>query len=285
MSAMETTFTVRTDTDNDAMQVPDGIETVVVNDDAEQVIVPPGVQIIRLQVSSNRGGHSQPSSSSLRDLLDDYTRADHSVSTDTTRVKRSTATGTARAPAMAEKSLSLPSCPPTPPGSRSAGTDAPDFRAAVRRPPTAETISEPVSPVTAPATSPVTATTASPVTSPPTSPVSAPPASPPMAPSAPAEEAPPTDIFNDSTLKVDRERVINQQPASASVPNGRLVRYAGETEQEMRDPLVGHGSTKMRKLDSFGWREEFERGEKESKPTIQKFGRAVADIMCCWLGV
>ena len=104
-------------------------------------------------------------------------------------------------------------------------------------------------------------------------------------PSAPAgEEAPPPDIFDDRTLEMDRKRVINQQPAAA-VGNGKLVRYAGETEPEMRDPLVSHGSSKMRKVDSFGWREEFERGERENKPTIQKFGRAVADILCCWLGV
>ena len=257
MSAMETTFTVRTDTDNDAMQVPDGIETVVVNDSAERVIVPPGVQIIRLQVANSGGGGE---SRSLIDRLDEYTRVSYSGAADAPapRVKRAPSPRIERAPPMAEKSLSLPSCPPTPPGSRSAGTDVPDFRAAQRPPPTAEALSE--EPAVPEAERPASA------------------------PSAPAQEAPPQDIFDDRTPEVERKRVINQQPAPAA--NGRAVHYyAGATEQEMKDPLVSHGSVKMRKLDSFGWREEFELGEKESKPTIQKFGRAVADILCCWLGV
>ena len=282
MSAMETTFTVRTDTDNDAMQVPHGIETVVVNDSAERVIVPPGVQIIRLQTGQGGGGgggggghvrsRSPDSPDRYGDMIDELIRA-----------KRSTGTSTgsqniSRAPAMTEKSLSLPSCPPTPPGSRSAGTDAPDFHSASRPPPVAETVAE-TAPVAVPVAVPEPLTT--PITTPASEPVSPP--------SAPTEEAPPRDIFDDRTLEVDRKRIINQQPATtaptATVGNGRLVRYAGETEGEMHDPLVHHGSAKMRKLDSFGWREEFERGEKESKPTIQKFGRAVADILCCWMGV
>jgi len=250
---------VRTDTDNDAMQVPEGIETVVVNENAERVIIPPGVQVIRLQTPHGGGGGHARSHSPQRVSPDSppapvYQKMEEELA----RAKREAAEHppAVHAPNLREKTLSLPSCPPTPPGHRSKGTDAPDFTPSARPPPLAPSEPDPAQP-------------------------------PPLATSDPYDDDETLDvkpdIFDDRTLEVDKQRVIQQQPTPA---NGRVVRYAGGTEAEMRDPLVAGRNAKMRHKDSFGWREEFQRGEAErSKPVIQQLGRACADILCCWLGL
>ncbi|XP_037073318.1 zinc finger CCCH domain-containing protein 18-like [Pollicipes pollicipes] len=201
MSAMnETTFTVQTGGDNDAMQVPDGIETVVVNDNAERVIVPAGVEVIRLQMPKGGGGGQRSRSrsrsrspdwstrassgrsespSSYGDMIDELVRAKRSTVSEAVQASPaavSEAVQTPRAPAKVEKSLSLPSVPATPPGSRTEGTDVPDFRPAARPPPLAAPERDAFDDRT-------------------------------------LEVGRKRDIFDDRTLEVDKKRVIGQQPA------------------------------------------------------------------------
>ncbi|KAF0291872.1 hypothetical protein FJT64_010080 [Amphibalanus amphitrite] len=115
----ETTLSVRTDTDNDALRVPDGIETVLVNDSAQRVIIPEGVQVVRLQAGKPSAGHPAPAT---RDGATDsplwlLEHAGSERAEPLQRPKRDAMTVTAAPPrpAEAERSLSLPSVPDSPP--------------------------------------------------------------------------------------------------------------------------------------------------------------------------
>ena len=247
-SFTETTFSVRTDTDNDALLVPEGIETVLVNDTAHRVIIPEGVEVVRLQTSKS-SSHTAPRPPAVQDestdtppwLLEPVGAGSRSPepTEPVERVKRETLMEAAMAPRTAaappreveaERSLSLPSVPGSPPTS-------PEEEAIL----------------------------------------------PPRAPLARDDEP---DPFDDVPLRPPPadpalgQRVVRDQPGR----NGS-ARRAQPLRQPLVSHGHSHVMHGHSHVVQPNWREQFQLEHEHSRPVTRQAGRFCADVLCCWLGV